>query len=154
MLKRNKRILVVASFLLLLTPATMASANRPGATCKTVGQITTVKIKKKSTDLVCTQVGKRKLWQVRATGIPGGTTGQPGVTPGGTTTAKPGEAPGGAATTSDCDKPQYKATSTGVNNIIGCDHTTTYSELAVTSDRKSTRLNSSHIPLSRMPSSA
>ena len=85
MLKRNKRILVVASFLLLLTPATMASANRPGATCKTVGQITTVKIKKKSTDLVCTQVGKRKLWQVRAAGIPGGTTGQPGGASGGAT---------------------------------------------------------------------
>ncbi|MFZ9532607.1 MAG: hypothetical protein ACO29D_03955, partial [Ilumatobacteraceae bacterium] len=68
------------------------------------------------------------MWRVRAGVLPGG-----GTTPGGTTTAKPGEAPGGTATASDCDKAQYKATSTGVNNIVGCDHATTYSELAVTS---------------------
>ena len=43
-------------------------------------------------------------------------------------------------------------------HAIPCGHTVTYGELAralkSAPDRKSTRLNSSHIPLSRMPSSA
>lgn len=99
----------------------------------------TVKQKKKSVDFICTQEGKKKVWRVRPSGaMPGGATGTTpggtaGTTPGGTTTAKPGEAPGGTATASDCDKAQYKATSTGVNNIVGCDHTSTYSELTATS---------------------
>ncbi|NDC12054.1 MAG: hypothetical protein EBZ88_06340, partial [Actinobacteria bacterium] len=60
----------------------------------------TVKIKKKSTVLVCSKVGAKKVWQIRV-----GVT--PGVTPGGTTatTLPAGGAPpreGGALVDSLC----------------------------------------------------
>lgn len=100
-------VLLVGAFI----PATAAvAAVKNGGSCTKVGQLVTVKQKKKSVDFICTQEGKKKVWRVRPSGaMPGGATGTTpggtaGTTPGGTTTAKPGEAPGGTATASDCDK--------------------------------------------------
>jgi len=135
--RTRRRILLVASLVMLLTPVSAQASVKNGARCSKVGQMFTVKKKKTSVNFLCTQEGKNKVWRLRpggATGsLPGGAVTTPGGTTGGGTTAKPGEAPGGTASASDCDKAQYKATSTGVNNTIGCSHTTTYSELAVTS---------------------
>ena len=112
---------------MLMAPVASAASVKNGAKCSKVGQLFTVKKKKKSTDFICVKEGKRRVWRVRATALPGGSGGAAGGA------GKPGDGPTGAASASDCDKATYKATSTGVNNIVGCDYTTTYAELAVTS---------------------
>ena len=110
--RTRRRILLVASLAMLLTPVSAQASVKNGAKCSKVGQLFTVKQKKKSVDFICTQEGKKKVWRLRpggATGsLPGGAVTTPGGTTGGGTTAKPGEAPGGTASASDCDKAQYR----------------------------------------------
>jgi hypothetical protein len=68
-----------------------------------VGQLLTVKVKNKPTDLVCTQVGKKKVWQIRVGGpggTPGGTAGGTGGAAGGTGGTTATTVPGGGTTTS------------------------------------------------------
>ncbi len=125
--RRIPHVLALVGLLMLMAPVASAASVKNGAKCSKVGQLFTVKKKKKSTDFICVKEGKRRVWRVRATALPGGSGGAAGGA------GKPGDGPTGAASASDCDKATYKATSTGVNNIVGCDYTTTYAELAVTS---------------------
>ena len=127
-LHRHTVACVVVLGLIGVAPAAMVDAGvANGQACSKIGQLVTVKQKKKSVDLECKKEGKRKVWRIRMA-LPGGTGGT-----GGTTTGKPGDAPGGTATAADCDKTAYKATSTGVNNYVGCEHTVSYTELSTTS---------------------
>ncbi|MGA1447455.1 MAG: hypothetical protein ACO33F_01275, partial [Ilumatobacteraceae bacterium] len=125
--RRIHHVLALTGLLMLAAPVASAATVKNGAKCTKVGQLFTVKKKRKSTDFICVKEGKRRVWRVRAA------VGPAGAGAAGTGSAKPGDGPTGAASASDCDKAAYKATSTGVNNIVGCDYTTTYSELAVTS---------------------
>ena len=63
---RNKMLTTVAfltAFALL--PTSLASADSAGAPCSKAGQITKVKSGSKTLELICTQMGSKKLWQVR-----------------------------------------------------------------------------------------
>jgi len=176
---------IAVAALSLLTATSVSAAVKNGGSCSKIGQLATVKQKKKSVDFICTQEGKRRVWRLRpggaiggtpggavtapggATGggttgttVPGGTTGGgttattvPGGTTGGGTTAKPGETPGGTATSADCDKATYKATNSGTNNYVGCDHSVTYSELGTTSGTSITS-GQSAVGFMSMPGSA
>ena len=115
-----RRVLVIAALSVALTPVAAEASVKNGAKCSKVGQISTIKKKKKSTVFVCVKEGKRRVWRVRAGAAPGGA-------------ARPGGGPTGTATAAYCTKAQYTATSSGVNNIVGCNHSTAYSELPVTS---------------------
>jgi len=129
MLKLTSRA-VVAVLLLTLVPSTMASANRPGASCKTVGQVLTVKIKKKSTVLVCSKVGAKKVWQIRV-----GVT--PGVTPGGTTaTTLPAGGAGGTTATT------VPAGGTTTSSFV----TEVSSSYAILADSPFTRISANAVP--------
>jgi len=89
-----KRSMGVVAFCLIVSSFPMKSAtaaNTNGAKCSKIGQVVTVKIKKKSTKLICTQVGKNKIWQKRT--VP-----TPGSNPTGSSTPTPGSNPTGSPT--------------------------------------------------------
>jgi hypothetical protein len=121
-----QRVLVIVVLAVGLTPVAAQASVKNGAKCSKLGQMTTVKKKKMTTEFICVKEGKRRVWRVRAGVVPGGF-----VAPGGGAT-QPGDGPTGPATAADCTKARYTATASGVNNIVGCDHGTAYSELAVT----------------------
>jgi hypothetical protein len=113
-----RRVLVIAALSVALTPVAAEASVKNGAKCSKVGQMATIKKKKTSTDFVCVKEGERRVWRVRVGAAPGGF-----VAPGGGA-ARPGDGPTGTATAADCTKARYTATSSGVNNIVGCDHST------------------------------
>ncbi len=125
-----RRVLVIAALSVALTPVAAEASVKNGAKCSKVGQMSTIKKKKKSTEFICVKEGKRRVWRVRAGAAPGGAARPGGAAPGGA--ARPGDGPTGTATAADCTKARYTATNSGVNNIVGCDHSTAYSELPVT----------------------
>ena len=87
-LHRHTIACVVVLGLIGVAPAAMVDAGvANGQACSKIGQLVTVKQKKKSVYLECKQEGKRKVWRVRA-GSSGGTGGTGGGTTG--TTTKPG----------------------------------------------------------------
>lgn len=152
MSRKSTYALILTVSLVVGTVGQASAAVRNGGSCSRVGQVVTVRQKGKSTDFVCRQEGKRRVWRVRpsapaattTTATTTTTTTTVGVT---TTTIATGSSTtttvsgGGSTTTtiaggsntSDCDRALYKATSTGSNSYIGCDHTTSYAELAATS---------------------
>jgi len=140
---RNLRwVFVLASFVVLLAPTAVSASVKNGAKCSKVGQLFTVRQKKTSVDFICTREGKRLVWRLRAGGKPSG----------GATGGEVG-APQGAATSADCDKATYKATNTGVNNYVGCEHSVTYTELGATSGTSITN-GQSAVGFMSMPGSA
>ena len=83
-MKKTTSALVVLCIMTLL-PNSLASANGPGTPCAKAGDMTKVKSGSKTLELICTQLGSKKLWQVRS-GKNSGSTGAGGSS----TTSKSG----------------------------------------------------------------
>ncbi|NQV96188.1 MAG: hypothetical protein HQ486_00180 [Acidimicrobiaceae bacterium] len=84
-MKRLVGFAVASMAVMSISGGVANAAIKNGARCTRVGQIVTVKMKKKSPVFVCVQVGKKKLWRRQPNGpVPGGTTNT--TVPGGSST--------------------------------------------------------------------
>lgn len=83
-MKRLLVVFAVSAGLLMMGTEVAQGAIRSGSSCTKVGQIVTVKVKKKSTVYICMKEGKKKVWRVKPpSGLP------PIGTPGTTTSNSP-----------------------------------------------------------------